>query len=101
MEKQIGILLSRQKNEKIRGDIGRDDAAAGVEHFFIEHNGLKYLLVPKRASDGSMQGIALHLYDMKDYIGSILYFKNTGEISYYGCMTGSHYPLGYLFEYEE
>ena len=89
------------ENGKIRGDIGRNDAAAGAEHFFIEHNGLKYLLVPKRASDGSMQGIALHLYDMKDYIGGILYFKNTGEISYYGCMTGSHYPLGYLFEYEE
>ncbi len=87
----------------MRGRTGMKSAAAGTEYFFIEHNGLKYLLVPKRASDGSLLGIALHLYDMRDFIGGVLYFKNNGEIAYYGCTTekDSHPIPQYLLEYNE
>ncbi|MBQ2936362.1 MAG: hypothetical protein IJD96_09030 [Lachnospiraceae bacterium] len=90
------------ENGKIRGRAGTKSAAAGTEHFFVEHNGLKYLLVPKRSADGSMQGIALHLYDMRDFIGGVLYFKNTGEIAYYGCTTEKDaHPIPlYLLEEE-
>lgn len=50
------------------------------EHYFIEYNGLKYLCTPKRNKEGNIEGIAIHMYELEDIFGGVVYIEYIDEI---------------------
>lgn len=50
------------------------------ENYFIEYNGLKYLCTPKRNKQGNIEGVAIHIYELEDIYGGVVYIEYIDEI---------------------
>lgn len=54
--------------------------ADNEEFWFITYNDWNYLCTPKRNANGEIEGIAVHIYEFKDYNGSSVYIEYANEI---------------------
>ena len=69
-----------KEDGKISASFGLPAISNSDEHYFIEYNGLKYLCTPKRNQEGNIEGVAIHIYELEDIYGGVIYIEYINEI---------------------
>ena len=62
-------------------DIGMPAISDTEEHYFIPDNDYIYLCTPRRDAQGEIEGVAIHVYNMENLIGGIIYIENKDDIT--------------------
>lgn len=79
-----------EENGKLWAHRGLSTVASSGDHLFIEYNGLKYLCMIEKNGAGQIEGVAIPIYEFRDFIGEILYIEYTDEVKVetYGLIDG-------------